>query len=192
MLSVPETVLSVATLWLVLALVVPKRSWRTIRMRLRSTANGERRHPFGPPFSMQRDVSSRFLRLLAMEAPRCLELGVPLWLAVLRAEYLGWQRRQLAEAEWAASPTGWTWACLLGRISEQELYQRLSDGLYPLPAVKAQHRSRLPYAMPPMSWLRGLDQDHLEPPPSPPRAANGQMHGQAPLSAPASLTVQTL
>src|SRR5262249_6679289 len=122
MLSVPETVLSVATLWLVLALVVPKRSWRTIRIRLRSTANCERRHPFGPPSSMQCDVSSRFLRLLAMEAPRCLELGVPLWLAVLRAEYLGWRRRESAEAEWTSSPTGWTWACLLGSISEDGLH----------------------------------------------------------------------
>jgi DNA-binding SARP family transcriptional activator len=181
-----------ATLWLVLALVVPKRNWRTIGMRLRSTANGERRHPFGPPRQPQSDVSSGFLRLLASEAPRCLELGVPLWLAVLRAEYLGWQRRRLAEAKWASSPTGWTWARLRGRISEEELHRRLSDGFYPSPAVKAQLRFRLPYAMPPMSWLRNQNQDLLEPPPNPPSAANGQRQGEAPLIAKALLTVQTL
>src|SRR5262249_37972354 len=61
-----------------------------------------------------------------------------------------------------------------------------------LPAVKAQRRFRLQYAMPPMSWLRGLGQDQLEPPPNPPRAPNGQRQGEAPLSATASLSVQTL
>src|SRR5262249_42979813 len=90
------------------------------------------------------------------------------------------------------SPTGWTWTCLRGRISEQELHQRLSDGSYPLPAVEAQLRFRLPYTMPPLAWLRGLDQDQPEPPPSPPRAANRPRHGGAPLSASASLTVKTL
>src|SRR5262249_39127484 len=125
--SVSETVLSVAALWLALALVVPKRNWRTIRLRLQATTNGERRHPFGPPLPPRSEVSPRFHRLLAAEAPRCLELGVPLWLAVLRAEYLGSQRRRLAEAEWASSPAGWMWTHLRGRISEEELHWRLSD-----------------------------------------------------------------
>ena len=190
--SVPETVLSVAALWLALALVVPKRNWRTIRLRLQATGNGERRHPFGPPLPSRSDISSRFLRLLAAEAPRCLELGVPLWLAVLHAEYLGLQRRRLAEAEWANSPTGWTWAHVRGRISEEELHKRLSDGAYPSPAAKARLRFRLQYTMPPMSWLRHLDEDHIEGHPNSTSDAIGQRRGEEPLIGQASLTVQTL
>jgi DNA-binding SARP family transcriptional activator len=187
----PETVLSMAALWLAFALVVPKRNWRTIRLRLQATCNGERRHPFGPPLPPRSDVSSKFLRLLAAEAPRCLELGIPLWLAALRAEYLGSQRRRLAEAEWASSPTGWTWAHLRGRINEEELHKRLSDGSYPSPAAKARLRFRLQYTMPPMSWLRHLDEDQLEAPPNSPPAADGQRQGEAPVIAKASLTIQT-
>ncbi len=190
--SVPETVLSVAALWLAFALLVPKRNWRTIRLRLQTTASGGRRHPFGPPLPPRSDVSSRFLRLLASEAPRCLELGVPLWLAVRRAEYLGSQRRRLAEAECASSPAGWMWAHLRGRISEEELHWRLSDSSYPSPPAKARLRFGQRYGMPPTSWLRDRDDDELEPAPSSPPIANGQRQREALLSSETPLTVQTL
>src|SRR5262245_27375190 len=108
--SWPEIALSAALLWLALALVIPKRDWGTLRGRLAATAAGERRHLFGPPLPVSDGVSSTFRRLLLAELPRWLELGVPLWLATLAAEYQGFQQRRLAAAALAATPTGWMWA----------------------------------------------------------------------------------
>jgi DNA-binding SARP family transcriptional activator len=192
--SLPETILSAAALWLALILFVPKRNWRTVRMRLQATGSGERRHPFGPPLAPASDVSSRFLRLLASEAPRCLELGVPLWLATLHAEYVGWQRRRLDEARWASSPAGWIWAHLRGRIGEEELHRRLTDGGYPQPPAKARLRFHERHTAPPASWLPEPDDDALEPTSMPytSTTASGRRERVARLSSNAPLVVQTL
>ena len=187
--SLPEIVFSAVPLWLALALLVPKRDWGTVRARLAATAAGERRHPFGPPLPVRDGVSSRFARRLLAELPRCLELGVPLWLAALAAEYRGCQRRRLAAAAMATSPTGWMWARLLGRISDEELQRRLSEGGYAPPATKAERRFRLPYSMPPMSWLRDLDVGQPEALPSPGAA---DRHREAGPVSTARLMVQTL
>src|SRR5262249_12060585 len=144
------------SLWLALVLLVPKRSWRTVPARLRATAAGKRRHPFGPPFPLSASVRSRLLRLLLAEAPRCLELGIPRWLAPLRAEHIGAQHRRLAEARWVASPSGWMWARLTGRITEEELLSRMKAASSPLPAPKAELRFHVHRAVPPSSWLREL------------------------------------
>ncbi|TMC10376.1 MAG: hypothetical protein E6J41_08320 [Chloroflexi bacterium] len=190
--SLADALLSAAVLWLALALVVPKRNWRTVRIRLQAAARGERRHPFGPALTPPDGVSPRFLRLLASEAPRCLELGVPLWLATLRVEYLGWQRRRLARERWATSPAGWTWAHLRGRIDEDELTRRLADGGYPSPATKAQLSFRHHYAGPPASWLAELDDESPVPPRIAATAINGQRQRQAALTSSLPLSVQTL
>jgi DNA-binding SARP family transcriptional activator len=180
-------------LWLALVLLVPKRSWRTLVVRLRATADGERRHPFGPPLTPPGDVSSRFLRLLASEAPRWLDLGVPLWLATLRAEHRGSQRRRLAEARWTNSPAGWTWSHLRGRIDEEELLSRLRSEGYPLPAAKARLRFRGRHATFPMSSrLQQPDDSRLEPGSIVPMA-DGQRDGEpARLRSRAPLFVQAL
>lgn len=170
--SPSEIVLPALPLWLALVVVMPKRSWGTIRTRLAATAAGERRHPFGPPLPPAERISSRFLRLLVAELPRCLELGVPLWLVTLAAEHRGFRRRRLARAEHAASPAGWMWARMVGRISDEELECRLSDAGYPAPAAKAVRISSLPHSGPPPSWLRDLEIGAAEPSPDPAPSAN--------------------
>jgi hypothetical protein len=186
--SLPDALLSAAALWTALVLIVPKREWRMVRVRLQATVRGERRHPFGPPRTPPDGVSSRFLRLLASEAPRCLELGVPLWLATLRAEYLGWQRRRLARERWTSSPAGWLWAHLVGRMDEDELRRRLTAGGYPLPAAQAQLSFRR-QPLPPASWLQQPD-DEVAMPPAPAAPVNGQRYVAPTSDAP--LTIQTL
>ncbi len=101
-------------------------------------------------------ISSRFLRLLLAELPRCLELGVPFWLATLAAERRGLRRRQLAAAEHAASPSGWMWARTLGRLSDEELERRQSDAGYPPPAHKVGRPSHALRLAPPVAWLRDM------------------------------------
>lgn len=160
-----EPIASALALWLALVLLVPKRDWRTIRSRLRATALGGRHHPFAPPPAPRREVRSPLAKLLIAEIPRCLELGVPLWLAALVAEERGRQRRRLAVAEWASSPAGWMWAHLQSRISRRDMEQRLADRGYPPPAPKAELRLRLTYRMPPMSWLREHGSAALDAPP---------------------------
>jgi DNA-binding SARP family transcriptional activator len=190
--SPADSVLSAAILWLALVLIVPKRSWGAVRARLRAAASGQRRHVFGPPSLPRTDLSSRFLTALVSEAPRCLELGVPLCVTVLAAEHAGAERRKLAEARWVGSPTGWIWAHLRGRIGTEELSGLLSEGGYAPPATKAELRFRLAYAMPPMSWLRDLDED--QPPPSlgSAAAADGQPRPEMSLATADRLMVQTL
>jgi hypothetical protein len=148
-----ETVSSILILWLALVLVVPKRDCRTIPARLRATAAGERYYLFGPP-DLRRWGKGDFWDRLSAEVPRCLELGVPLWLVALKVEELSRRRRIECEAAWANSPLGWMWRHLNGELSEAELHQLYEWRGLPLPAPKAQV-PRLPvYSMPPMSWLR--------------------------------------
>ncbi len=187
--SLAEALASAAVLWLALGLALPKRSWGTMRIRLLAAAAGERRHAFGPPFEADVDVSpAGFRHILAAEVPRCLELGVPLWLATLRAEYVGWQRRRSARVRWASSPAGWIWAHLRGQIDEEELCRRLADAGHPKLADKARLRFAQRYAMP-AGWLRDLEDDGLGPAPSPYPANGGGKHA---MSAGAPLVVQTL
>jgi hypothetical protein len=185
--SPSEFIIPALPLWLALVLLVPKRTG-SIRARLRATAAGERRHPFGPPLQPVEGTSSRFLRLLVAELPRCLELGVPLWLATLTAEYRGCQRRRLAAAEHAASPAGWMWARSLGRLSDEELERRLSDAGYPPPAVRVERPSYAVRPPPPARWLRDLGVGEAETAADP--GGNGR-HQPAPSPSP-RLSVQLL
>jgi hypothetical protein len=150
-----EIVLHALPLWLALVLLLPKRTG-AVRARLQTTAAGERRHPFGPPMRPPDWISVRFLRLLVAELPRCLELGVPLWLATLAVERRGLRRRLLAAAEHAASPSGWMWARALNRLSDKDLERRLSDARYPPLAHKVERPSRALRLAPPEGWLRDL------------------------------------
>ncbi len=181
--SLSEILLPALPMWLALVLLVPKRPWRTICARLVATAAGERRHPFGPPLLPADGISSRFVRLLVAELPRCLQLGVPLWLATLTAEHRGFRQRRLAAAEHAASPAGWMWAGVLGRLGDEELERRLSDSGYPTPAAKVQRPSFAPHSRPAPSWLRELDLRAAEPSADP--ASSGNLrHQRTPLSSP--------
>jgi hypothetical protein len=150
-----EIVLPALPVWLALVLLLPKRRG-AVRARLRATAAGERRHPFGPPLQPVERISSRFLRLLVAELPRCPELGVPLWLATLAAEHRGRELRRLATAEHAASPAGLMWARALGRLSDEELERRLADAGYPPPAGKVVRPSYVLRPPTPAAWLRDL------------------------------------
>jgi DNA-binding SARP family transcriptional activator len=185
--SSSEIILPALPVWLALVLLLPKRTG-AVRARLRATAAGERRHPFGPPLQPAERVSSRFARLLLSELPRCVELGVPLWLAALAAERRGHRRRRLAAAEHAASPAGWMWARALGRLSDEELERRLSDGGYPPPAAKVERPSYALRLQPPGGWLRDLGVDAAEAP----QAAGGNGQHQAASGSSARLSVQIL
>lgn len=184
--SPSEILLSALPVWLALVLLMPKRQWSTIRARLAATARGERHHPFGPPLPPADGISSRFVALLVAELPRCLELGVPLWLATLAAEHRGLRHRRLAAAEHAASPTGRMWARVLGRLSDEDLERRLADADYPAPAAKVQRPSFAPHPGPAPSWLRDLDLGSAE------RSPSGYGRRQpTPLSSP-RLSIQML
>lgn len=186
--SPAEIVLPALPVWLALVLLLPKRRG-AMRARLRATAAGERRHPFGPPLQAPDGVSSSFVRSLLAELPRCVELGVPLWLAALTAEQRGRRRQRLAAAEHAASPTGWMWARALGRLSDEELERRLSDAGYPPPATKVERPSHVMHVGPPTSWLRDLGAGATDA--SPVSAATGNGRHQ-PASGPPRLSVQIL
>lgn len=185
--SPSEVVLHALPIWLALVLLVPKRQWTSIRARLAATAAGERRHPFGPPLQPAEEISSRSMRLFAAELPRCLELGVPVWLATLVAEHRGFTRRRLAAVEHAASPAGWIWSRALGKITDEELERRLTDAGYPTPAAKVRLRSSLPYARWSPPWRASTTE---EPNAALVRSANGRIH-PPPLAAP-RLSVQLL
>jgi hypothetical protein len=144
--------LSTLSLWLVLMLLVPKRDGRTIWGRLRATAAGERRYAFAPP-ELNAWLSGGFWGHLRAEWRRCLELGVVLWLATLRAEYQGQQRRANAHEAWRDSASGWMWEYVYGYLREEEFVQRCRSRGLPLPAQKAHLPSRPTYVMPPLSWL---------------------------------------
>jgi DNA-binding SARP family transcriptional activator len=188
--SPSEILLPALVLWLALVLLVPKRPWSTILARLSAAATGERRHPFGPPLQPAEGIPSRFTRLLVAELPRCVELGVPLWLATLAAEHRGFRRRRLAAAEHAASPAGWMWARALGRLSDEDLERRLTDAGYPAPAAKVRLPSQPRPSGPPPSWLHDLNVGAAEPAPDPTGSGNGR-HQPTPVSSP-RISVQVL
>jgi DNA-binding SARP family transcriptional activator len=121
------------------------------------------------------------------ELPRCVELGVPLWLAALAAERRGYRRRRLAAAEHAASPAGWMWARALGRLSDEELERRLSDSGYP-PAAKVERPSYALRLPPPGEWLHDLGVDAADAP----QAAGGNGQHQPASGSSARLSVQIL
>lgn len=168
-----EILLAALPVWLALVLLLPKRTG-AVRARLLATAAGERGHPFGPPLQPADRVSSWFARLLLSELPRCVELGVPLWLAALAAERRGHRRRRLQAADHAASPAGWMWARALGRLSDEELERRLSDGGYPPPAAKVERPSYALRLPPPGEWLRDLDVDAAGAPQAAAPGGNGR------------------
>ncbi len=168
-----EIVLPALPVWLALVLLLPKRRGAVLA-RLRAAAAGERRHPFGPPLQPPDGVSPSFVRSLLAELPRCVELGVPLWLMALAAEQRGRRRRRLEAAEHAASPTGWMWARALGRLSDEELERRLSDAGYPLPAIKVERPSDALRLGPPTSWLRDLGVGAADASPASVASGNGR------------------
>ena len=146
----------VLALWVMLALLLPKRDWRTLLIRVRAVAAGRRLHTFGPPrLAHPGNASGSDLwRLLRAEAPRVLELGVPAWLATLFAEKRGTVRRRAEGARWRRMPAGLLDDHLHDRLSRRDLHKKLLDVGFPLPAAKAQRTMRRAYTMPPMAWLR--------------------------------------
>ena len=143
-------------LWVMVALLLPKRDWRTLGVRIRVVAAGRRLHTFGAPrLAHPGNASGSDLwRLLRAEAPRLLELGVPAWLASVFAEKRGTVRRRAEEARWRRTPAGLLDDHLHDRLSRRDLHKKLLDFGFPLPAAKAQRTVRRAYTMPPMAWLR--------------------------------------
>ena len=154
----PELVDSIWALaiWAFALLLLPKRDLSTLAVRIRAVSAGRRFHAVGPPrLAHSKQVSEiPFGPLLVAEAPRILELGVPLWIVSLLAEVLGTARRHEERARSSLTPAGLLAAHLRGQLSRRDMHKKLVDLGQPLPAPKAQRAERRAYTTPPMAWLR--------------------------------------
>jgi len=81
--------LSLLAIWLLFALLVPKRAVDSLAERLRATAHGHRIYVFAPPA----DLGRGFARSGLAEGIRLTQLGLPVYLLCLWAEARGRQRR---------------------------------------------------------------------------------------------------
>jgi DNA-binding SARP family transcriptional activator len=91
--------LSLLAIWLLIVLLVPKRSVTSFAERLRTTAQGHRTYVFAPPAELGR----AFVRSSLGEGIRLNQVGLPIYLLCLWAEARG-RRRRLAMPSTTTSP----------------------------------------------------------------------------------------
>src|ERR1700694_5125447 len=91
--------LSLLAIWLLFALLVPKRGVNSLGERLRATAQGHRVYAFAPPA----DLGRRFAMSDLGEGVRLIQVGLPVYLLCLWAEARG-RRRRLAMPSTTTSP----------------------------------------------------------------------------------------
>jgi DNA-binding SARP family transcriptional activator len=138
-----------------LAVVLPKRDWRSIPARLRETRSGERRYLFGPPDRtgvLSSDLRVRTLQRLLGELRRGFGLGIPVLVAAWYAEIDGAEARRRRDAVWRESKQGLLLRHLAGEMTEPELHERLRQRGYLLPAPELTLPQARTFTMPPMRW----------------------------------------
>src|ERR1700737_2586925 len=91
--------LSLLAIWLLFALLVPKRAVNSLAERLRATAQGHRVYVFAPPAELGRGFAMSGIA----EGIRLTQLGLPVYLLCLWAEARG-RRRRLAMPSTTTSP----------------------------------------------------------------------------------------
>ena len=147
----PEVLLLLEGLaiWLALLMLVPKRSWRTLSLRIKDTLEGRRRWVF-EPVGMR---SRRPAWSLLTEGLRALELGVPIYVVVRLAERKSIADRREAEKRWQSSSAAVLLDLLQGRIDDTEAQRRLRALGLPQPAGKASSLRPSARAAIPADWF---------------------------------------
>ena len=151
----PDLLLAALALWLVLALLVPKRSWREIPSRIRAVVEGERRHLYGPwrvSSVLPRPVGRLWRALIgAMEA------GAVVYLVGLVAERFGGPRRLERELRWADSAAGLLWRLAEGELGRAEVDRRLVVMGQPPLRDEIVLQPEVPVQRAPLAWTQEWD-----------------------------------
>ena len=151
----PEVLLLLEGLaiWLALLMLVPKRSWRTLSLRITDTLEGRRRWVF-EPVGMHSGTPAWSL---LTEGLRALELGVPIYVVVRLAEQKSISDRREAEKRWQSSSAAILLDLLQGRIDDAEAQRRLRALGLPQPAGKASSLRPSLRAAIPADWFIELE-----------------------------------
>jgi hypothetical protein len=155
---------SVLVLLALVALLLPKRDWKSIPARLRATVAGRRQYVFAPPAGrgeLSQDFIERWLQLVRRELPRALALGLPLHVLAALVEARGATRQRARQQAWTRTGAGLLRQHLAEELTEADLdVQRRERGLPPR-ASKLRWTPPHRFTMPPMSlrleWERHLD-----------------------------------
>ena len=143
-------ILGAISIWLLLAIALPKRRLPGLRGRLVALAAGKRRWLYAAPMSWSRAASQR--RRPLAEALRAVELGAPIWVIARVLEERSARRRLEDKALWADSSAALIYARAAGNIKDQDLQARLSALGSPLPAEKVMHSTAATRPALPLDW----------------------------------------